>query len=719
MMLLPDILTLTHGLESTITDRNWIKRLDTDWKILHHHNVRLVARPSNRLIRDSELHLCKTASNWINFCKTSCCLAPHSTPFGLSMPLTLNIALRGLDSADSSLPTPAVPDFASNPAPYLVLDLDLAFNLAPDLTGAHALPRPRHMLYSATLYRGPPKGGFRSDSTLLPFTNSQRLQPWSSPIPWSGLVSLLSSPTSNYLYSMAAMPFSWSDLVSLLSRPTSNYLYSMAAMPFSSTLTKPTFPPGLSLNKWMHIYMGNIEKRWTNGLNIANWNCGSGYLTKGKKFEVELFLKSNNIDLMAVSEVDICNTSFYYDAQFAIKGYTLVFPPSWNNIGRTRILLYIKKSLESHTKLRPDLSPPNQPIIWVQINTNPHFLVSFFYREWTDWKGDKSATGQAQRLTEIIDKARSTSSQETIWTGDFNIQEERLTSTEEDTLSSKLKEYMLEEGLEQLVKEKTRERVVNGNLQQSTIDLILSSKKENIKHINVHKTSNSDHSIVSFTRMTPQTLKPDPITVRNFKDFKEEAFVEDLANMNWFLEDKEIDVAVAAVTETILHCLDIHAPWSTFTPRTKSNPLISNETIRWIRLRDKADEKAKRTKDSEDLKAWRKLRNKVVGMITKDKKRADSLNFSSTKNAWSAYNALKRQKNSKNGPPQKLKIDGKEITDEKQMAEEFNSFFISKVDKLKEKITSVNQPYDPVLHLKNLSPMTSLSSAWNLSQRHK
>ena len=140
MMLLPDILTPTHGLESTITDRNWIKRLDTDWKILHHHNVRLVARPSNRLIRDSELHLCKTASNWINFCKTSCCLAPHSTPFGLSMPLTLNIALRGLDSADSSLPTPAVPDFASNPAPYLVLDLDLAFNLAPDLTGAHALP---------------------------------------------------------------------------------------------------------------------------------------------------------------------------------------------------------------------------------------------------------------------------------------------------------------------------------------------------------------------------------------------------------------------------------------------------------------------------------------------------------------------------------------------------------------------------------------------------
>ena len=93
-----------------------------------------------------------------------------------------------------------------------------------------------------------------------------------------------------------------------------------------------------------------------------------------------------------------------------------------------------------------------------------------------------------------------------------------------------------------------------------------------------------------------------------------------------------------------------------------------------------------------------------MGLIAKDKKRADRLNFSSTKKAWGAFNALKRQKNSKNGPPHKLKVDGKEITDEKQMAEELNSYFISKVDKLKEKITSVKEPYDPVLHLRKFVP---------------
>ena len=576
------------------------------------------------------------------------------------------------------------------------------------------------MHYGATPYRGLYLGGNCSVFILTSSTNTGSLQ-------CSGVTSEINIPTPlvrKETLDLAAAGLDYILLlhiirVSNLPQQPQRFLrlkmtvekprwpvHSITMKPPLTTTAHTNKPSGISSNKWMHIYMGNRKrKKISKGLNFASWNCGGGFLTKGKKFEVEVFLKTNNIDLMAVSEVDISKTSFYYDELYKIKDYELTYPPSWQNIGKTRILLYMKTSLVPHIKIRPDLSPPQQPIIWVQIMTTPAIFTSFVYREWTDWTGDKSTPGQVLRLTEAFIKAKVPSSRETIWTGDFNIQEEKLSTADEaDCLSTKLKDFMLEEGLEQLVKEPTRERVVNGTLQQSTIDLILSSRKENITDIKVHKMSNSDHSIVSFNRKSSEVFKPEPVTVRNFKDFDEEAFVHDVELSNWMLEGKQVDEAVSAFTTTVLGHLDKHAPWVTFTPKTKSNPLISKETVKWIKLRDKADSKAKKTKSAEDLLEWRKLRNKVVGMIAKDKKQADQLNFSSAKKAWAAFSVLKRNNNLKSGPPERIQIGKKVITDKKEMAEEFNNYFISKVEKLQRKLEEVKQPYDPVLHLKKVVP---------------
>ena len=152
----------------------------------------------------------------------------------------------------------------------------------------------------------------------------------------------------------------------------------------------------------------------------------------------------------------------------------------------------------------------------------------------------------------------------------------------------------------------------------------------------------------------------------------------------------------------VLKCLDKHAPVVTFTPRVKLNPLLSKETVKWIRERDKALRRSKMTRDSADTELYRKLRNKVVGLLRKDKQRADSLDYSNPRKAWAAFNSLTRA--TKPGPPTKLQAGNKLITDKTEMANELNDFFISKVKKLKEKILTKECPYDPVEHLKSHLP---------------
>ena len=488
---------------------------------------------------------------------------------------------------------------------------------------------------------------------------------------------------------------------------TSEQLLSNSRAPpsFSSnspTSTNSSFPSGLTNNKWMHIYAGNIPWRNVKGLNIASWNCGGGFLTKGKLLETELFLKEHNIDLMAISEVEITRTTFHRDELYSIKGYSCIFPPSWIKIGKTRILLYVKDTIKQHISQRTDLSPASQPVIWVQVNTSPTFLVSFIYREWTSL-GDKSSQGQQARWINFLKKVKRAVKHEVIILGDFNIRAEDI--NKDGNLTTPLYNLMLEEGMDQIIESPTRERLVDGILQQSTIDLIITSKKENIVMTDIKKTSSSDHSIISLKRKINKSFEPEKITIRNMRHFSPEKFNQDLQQMKWEFNDGDVDDAVDLFNKNVLTCLDSNAPWITFIPKHKSNPLISKETIELIKTREKAFTKAKKTKSPEDIAAWKTLRNRAVGSIRKDKTKADLLNFANPRTAWIVFNNLRKKNNkSQNAFPEKIIINDKEITDKRTMAEEFNKFFTSKVTKLKEKVGNKATTIDPVEHLLKLIP---------------
>ena len=418
-------------------------------------------------------------------------------------------------------------------------------------------------------------------------------------------------------------------------------------------------------------------------------------------------MKENNIDIMAVSEVEITKTSYHYDQLYHISGYNLIYPQSWSKCGKARIICYHKVHLEPHIKLRPGLSPHAQPVIWLEIDTLPCFLVCFIYREWTSLSGDKTPAGQKFRFKEFLSKASSVAQKEVIVMGDVNIDGKLLDEDHsEDSLPGLLKDFMLERGFSQQIKQPTRARVVNGVLEESLLDHVLTNTESNVHNIKITKMSNSDHDIISMERRTLAPPAVEPVTVRSLKKFVADDFVGSLREVDWdnLDETATVDEAVDFLNAAVLNSLDRLAPKITFTPKTQSNPTLKKETISTIRDRNRTDITAKKTKDPVDIAIWRSLRNRVVGMIRRDSKAATDLFCSSPKNTWKALNQLTRTNKANHGTPSMVQVGNEMVTDKQKMADSFNDFFISKVVKLRESIKNMDQPFDPINHLRNLLP---------------
>ena len=99
------------------------------------------------------------------------------------------------------------------------------------------------------------------------------------------------------------------------------------------------------------------------------------------------------------------------------------------------------------------------------------------------------------------------------------------------------------------------------------------------------------------------------------------------------------------------------------------------------------------------LQKYRSLRNRVTSQIRKDVitengKKIDSANDESE--YWHVVNGII---NPKTEPSWKLNEDGNDVTDEKDIAESFNNFFVSKTDGIKAKIDNTIKD-DPLIRLK-------------------
>ena len=128
----------------------------------------------------------------------------------------------------------------------------------------------------------------------------------------------------------------------------------------------------------------------------------------------------------------------------------------------------------------------------------------------------------------------------------------------------------------------------------------------NSKHINscgkVEGVSDHEGIFVTFS-IEKEKQKVEKITIRNFKNFKEENFNEELkekiekSNLNKLIETKNVNEATTELVTVIKTTLDIHAPLIQVIPKDK------NEFIPWYNdeLRTKIKLKREFLKDSRTL----------------------------------------------------------------------------------------------------------------------
>ena len=129
---------------------------------------------------------------------------------------------------------------------------------------------------------------------------------------------------------------------------------------------------------------------------------------------------------------------------------------------------------------------------------------------------------------------------------------------------------------------------------------------------------------------------------------------------------------------------------------------MSQNTKHAIKKRNLAQQRANRTKDKDDWRYYKKLRNKVTNILRKEKKLWQSNKLvqfgKDTSSIWKNVKSWLGW--SSGGPPTKLMSNGNIYSKPKELASMMNSFFINKVRLLRENLP--RDAGDPLILVKKL-----------------
>ena len=134
----------------------------------------------------------------------------------------------------------------------------------------------------------------------------------------------------------------------------------------------------------------------------------------------------------------------------------------------------------------------------------------------------------------------------------------------------------------------------------------------------------SDHYLI-FTVLKVKLPKPQPtfITVRSYKHYDRNMFLEDIAQEQWkhiSLVD-DVDEQLNQFNSNFLRILDRNAPVKTIKVRHRQSPFVDNEIKELMKKRDRQHRVARQTKNICDWDSFRVARNKVKKTLREAEKK--------------------------------------------------------------------------------------------------
>ena len=440
-----------------------------------------------------------------------------------------------------------------------------------------------------------------------------------------------------------------------------------------------------------------------NQLTLAtlNVNCAKNRRSPFKLLEeLKLFLIENNCDILSLTETDFENTQSAED--FNIPGYKTFLQKTEKKV---RTVILTKSELEV-IDVSKDLAIPTVSVE-LRRTAQKNLVISSIYRQW-------STETPKEDLCSLEDILSSASSGKThVMMGDFNIDANRLVdpSYQHYNIGKTFQDFCNKCGFHI----KTGGPTYHYSSGASALDFFLINEdvKGNVKCVSF---PSSDHEAtimhISNSKI-PRKSKIHEITVRGrirneakFKNDIQRAMLDCIATF----EGENANEQAMMITKSFRNILDLHAPMRTKTIRGYGpKHTLSESTLTLMKLRNKARNiwiTASPNEKKIKQEIFKRLRNKVNSAIKKDRVQKAEYHLQIGQNAFKVADELLGKKKEKQKPF--LIEHGKEVTDEKEVADIFNSFFVEKIRKLKENI-------DPKLRTDPLIKVIDKSSRFSFN----
>ena len=177
---------------------------------------------------------------------------------------------------------------------------------------------------------------------------------------------------------------------------------------------------------------------------------------------------------------------------------------------------------------------------------------------------------------------------------------------------------------------------------------------------------------------------------RTYKNFSEEDFCAAVKELSWWdvYTCDNANQAAKLLTTKLSTILDTMAPIRTIQVRNKYAPWLSENTKELLNQRNAAQLTASQTKDQDDWRFYKSLRNTATARMKQERKTWEQMKLDSTKHnpstLWKNVKAWLNWSNS--GPPTQLFSGGSLVNSPAGLAGTMNAFFINKVKNLRENI---------------------------------
>lgn len=322
--------------------------------------------------------------------------------------------------------------------------------------------------------------------------------------------------------------------------------------------------------------------------------------------QISSFIKRNNFSILAINETWLDES--ISDNEISIHGYDIL------RCDRNRLgggtCMYIKHGLKY--KLLEKIYDNIAESIWVLVESEKDKLVvGCMYRP------PSADSAYYNSMLDQIEKARMVS-EDMVLLGDLNFDYKF-----DESLSTNPIKYMEElYCLQQLVTEPTRTTLTSSTI----LDIILTSVRDKHTKTKVLKVSLSDHYPV-FTILRwgskGNLQRHKEITFRDYKNFDENNFLQDLSNANILTEQFEESTFIDRWIEfkrVFTSVCDKHVPLVTRRMKNRYNPWITSDIVKLMYDRDHVKTKAQDLKDKVLWDEYTRLRNQVTSLIHRRKK---------------------------------------------------------------------------------------------------